>query len=353
MKKLFKLFKHDIWFVALTMLLSWIFISGIVGIGTYWYYGGSLIISLVITTVYMVILGFGNTIVGYLVENSGFQQKSIKSWRSIIRVFPHMAVTAFGLPIANLLRDYILNVQLNETQTLILIQLYALSITLTVFGLGFAIFKEKQKKSTLESDLVKAELISLKAQIKPHFLFNSLNTIVALIHDNPDLAEKLTIQLSELLRYILTSSEKDKITLEEELECIKKYLTIEKERFGDRLNYEIQIDKKWLNLEVPPLILQPLIENAIKHGVSKNISSGMIKIEGKNYGEEECLIISDDGPGFPSNLLKSPLESKGHGLQNVYRRWKMVSGKEITINSSPRKGVVFYLPLGKIQNSKK
>ena len=350
MRKLLNLFRYDIWFVALIMLFSWVVIGGIVGIASYWYYGGTILKNIVITTTYLVILGFGNSIVGYLLENSTFRKKYANSWKSFIRLFPHLAVTVIGLPIANFLKDYILIQQISAAQNLLFIQLYSLMIIIILYGIGIMIIKEKHKKNTLESELVKSELISLKAQIKPHFLFNSLNTIVALIHDNPNVAEKITLQLSDLLHYILTSSEKEAISLEEELACIKKYLMIEKERFGDRLNYQIQIDKKWLDLKVPPLILQPLIENAIKHGISKKMENGLIKVEGRLYNNEECLIISDNGPGFSPNILKSPLKSKGHGLQNVIRRWKIIANKEIIIRHIPGEGTSLYLPLGKIQN---
>ncbi|HZG72896.1 MAG TPA: sensor histidine kinase [Chondromyces sp.] len=180
-----------------------------------------------------------------------------------------------------------------------------------------------------------AEVKALQAQINPHFLFNSLNTIVSLIRINPAQARKLLISLSHFLRQNLTSTTQKWTTLAEELKHVKAYLAIEEARFVDKLKVEYHIDERALSLNVPPLTLQPLVENTIKHGFKDKESDWVIEIHITRLLNETEIVIKDNGKGMEQERLKQAgrkvLESRegtGIGLYNVNRRLIMAIGPE-------------------------
>lgn len=166
---------------------------------------------------------------------------------------------------------------------------------------------------------VKAQLASLESRIHPHFLFNTLNSIAALIKENPNEAEKMIEKLSALLRYSLDEHEKGLVSLEKELEITEKYLEIEKARFGDRLNYKIQTEDAAENIKIPPLALQTLVENSIKHVASKSSRTTKISIVGGRNGANFILEVGDNGTGFSLNSIRD-----GHGLDNLQKRLKTI-----------------------------
>ena len=159
--------------------------------------------------------------------------------------------------------------------------------------------KERQEEQ-LRTLATQAELRALKAQINPHFLFNTLNTIAALIHTNPELAEATVERLAELFRYVLTTSERGKVLLEEELSFLNGYLEIERARFGERLRVTRKVAPETLSVPVPSLILQPLVENAIKHGRSDDGSINLT-IRAERDGDTVLIAITDQGAGIPDD----------------------------------------------------
>jgi LytS/YehU family sensor histidine kinase len=164
-----------------------------------------------------------------------------------------------------------------------------------------------------------SELNLLKSQINPHFLFNSLNSISSLTITNPEQAREMTIKLSDFLRYSVSMGNNKFSTLTKELEHIRKYLDIEKVRFGSKLSYDFSIDKDCLDGEIPVMILQPLYENAVKHGVYE--STGEVKVEttGKcKNGYLELRITNNFEPGAPSK------KGTGIGLANIRERLKLL-----------------------------
>ncbi len=167
-----------------------------------------------------------------------------------------------------------------------------------------------------------SELSALRAQINPHFLFNSLNSIAALIRISPSEAESVTEDLADVFRYTLRASEHPLVPLKDELEIINLYLNIEKARFKERLKINISVPDPLLTVQVPVLTLQPLIENSIKHGVSKKEGSHVITLEVSTHQEKLQLKVSDTGPGFPHNDFQRLLEN-GTGLSNVFNRLKL------------------------------
>lgn len=183
-----------------------------------------------------------------------------------------------------------------------------------------------------------AEIAFLRSQIKPHFLFNALNSIAALCMDEPLKAEELTLQLSQYLRSSFDFKQLDSLTsLRNERELVDAYLNIEKARFGDRLQVDFEVDAH-LNVRIPPLILQPLVENAIRHGLMSNVRGGTVKIA-VTMKEDNLVhfVVEDDGCGISEKRLRQLMEKggekKGVGLWNISQRIKLLYGKALHMDS--------------------
>ena len=159
----------------------------------------------------------------------------------------------------------------------------------------------EQRAAQLQAQLAQAQLQALKMQLHPHFLFNTLNAISELVHKEPETAERMVIQLSDMLRVSLDSIGVQEIPLEQELEFLRRYLDIEETRFRDRLRIRMDVDPETLGAYVPNMILQPLVENAIRHGISPLSRGGSIDIRARRNGETLNLQICDDGRGLPTN----------------------------------------------------
>ncbi len=171
-----------------------------------------------------------------------------------------------------------------------------------------------------------AELNALHSRINPHFLYNSLNSIASLAHIDADRTESMATGLSELFRYSINKENKTYVSIAEELEMVKKYLEIEKTRFGNKLEYEINADENALDKQIPKFLIQPLVENAVKHGLSKIKETGKIVVEVKQLGRDLSISIYDNGPDFP----KEPVS--GYGLQNLHDKLAIIYGDDAIIN---------------------
>ncbi|MFC1564916.1 sensor histidine kinase [candidate division KSB1 bacterium] len=187
------------------------------------------------------------------------------------------------------------------------------------------------KTSQMETKLAHAQLEVLKMQLHPHFLFNTLHAISALVKKDPASADKMIGRLGDLLRMTLERSGEQEIPLKEELEFLKLYLEIEKTRFQDRLNINLDIDNNTLDCIVPNLILQPLVENAIKHGIAKRSSGGGINIKTESVNDRLRLTIIDNGTGLQEN----------NGLSNTRARLNQLYGDKhvFAISNSQTGGV--------------
>jgi two-component system LytT family sensor kinase len=194
--------------------------------------------------------------------------------------------------------------------------------------MNFRRSEERERHAVeLEARLTNAKLQALRMQINPHFLFNTLNSIAALIYVNPRAADEMLGDLSELLRRSLDSMEEQEIPLSQELEFIGGYIRIEQKRFGDRLQVEQSVPDELMKALVPALILQPLVENAIRHGIEPRRAPGLISIEAKRADNHLHLVIRDNGNGFP------PADSNnsgrlGIGLVNTRARLQGLYGKD-------------------------
>ena len=170
-----------------------------------------------------------------------------------------------------------------------------------------------------------AQLAALRAQINPHFLFNSLNSIAQLIHVDPAKAESCVERLAEIFRYLLNRAEQDFVPLSDELQMTTAYLEIERARFDERLRVETEIDPRALRRLIPNFVLQPLVENAVKHGLSRKVGPGTLRIGARLDGETLMLVVGDDGIGMTPGVLADVYE-RGVGLRNLRARLERLYG---------------------------
>lgn len=185
-----------------------------------------------------------------------------------------------------------------------------------------------------------AELQTLQSRINPHFLYNSLNSIASLIHIDADKAEDMTLKLSKLFRYSINTQNEYLTSVKDEVEIVKTYLDIERVRFGDRINFTFDISEDTLNEQIPRFILQPLIENALKHGLNDKISGGELTLIIYSQEHELILIVADNGKPFPDEL------NAGYGLQSTYDKLKLLYNDKyaLQIINQPEKLIKITLP---------
>lgn len=201
------------------------------------------------------------------------------------------------------------------------------------------------RAARLETRLIESQLQALHQQLHPHFLFNTLHAISTLVHRDPDKADLMIERLSDLLRITLRKVGAQEVELAAELEYLRAYLDIEQIHFGPRLRIEYRIDAAALDVLVPTLILQPLVENAIRHGLEPIVRGGTLTIEAQADGDTLWLRVRDDGAGF----AKDRPRRDGVGLANTKSRLDRLYGEEaaLTIRENPGGGVVvdIYIPL--------
>ncbi len=181
---------------------------------------------------------------------------------------------------------------------------------------------QRRKVEALRADLAEARLQSLRDQLRPHFLFNSLQTIAALTDGRPKDARRMIQHLSGMLRMSLDSHNTEQVPLREELRLVKLYLEIERVRFGERLQVGEEFDPECLDQKVPPLLLQPLVENAVRHGIGNLPDGGSVTLRAYCEGRQLHLEVEDDGPGFEPSGAES-----GVGLSSVRRRLQELYGE--------------------------
>ena len=203
-----------------------------------------------------------------------------------------------------------------------------------------AALQEKQVfTERLEKLKTAAELSALQAKIQPHFLFNTLNSIAALIREDPALAEATTEKLAELFRHVLESNRREYIALSEEMEIVAHYLEIEKLRLGERLRYRIDLEPALADVPVPGLLIQPLVENSIKHGIAPLEEGGEIVISAKATGSTVALTVQDNGTGYDPNPGRADVGARnGYGLQNIRDRLANLYGSAAQFKVHSRVG---------------
>ena len=234
----------------------------------------------------------------------------------------------------------LLNRQQGGRKALTFLMLQRVTLQLPSFwglvGVSYALwFYERGKarqvrEAELESRLAEARLQALRMQLNPHFLFNTLNSVASLVHEKPQVAEDMIAALSELLRSTLEAPNQQEVTLKEELRFLDRYLQIEQIRFGDRLRMEKQIDSGALDAMVPILILQPLVENAVEHGMETRIAPSVVRIAVQRLGDKLRLEVEDNGRGITKATNGNVRE--GVGLSNTRSRLNELYGQKAELN---------------------
>ena len=207
----------------------------------------------------------------------------------------------------------------------------------------------RNRETVLQQQVTEAELRALRAQINPHFLFNSLNTIANLIATDPPRAEVMTLRLARVFRHVLANSSKQMVTVREEMEFLRTYLDIEEARFGNRLRIQFDVAPEVAQSAVPSLILQPVVENALRHGLGRRPGPGHLKISAVQQGDLVCLAVEDNGVGPDGWNSRTGEEGGGLGLRNILQRLTALyrNSAQLSIQSAIPHGtrVTLLLPL--------
>jgi len=212
-------------------------------------------------------------------------------------------------------------------QALTFVIVYALILTATlVLDARERMSHQMAETARLNEELSRAQLAALRRQMEPHFMFNTLHAIAGLVRDHRnDAAVSMVAGLSEFLRRATENSHRAQVTLAEEVEYLQRYLEIQKVRFGERLQVSVDIPAELLRAQVPNLLLQPLVENAIKHGIAKRVAGGTVRIAGSRRNGSLCLTVYNDGPSIPTDWQAT---HTGVGLGNLRTRLKILHGNE-------------------------
>ena len=207
--------------------------------------------------------------------------------------------------------------------------------------------KGEVRASQLETQLSQAQLQALKMQLHPHFLFNTLHSISALLTKDTEAARKMISRLGDFLRLTLENSGTQEVTLQREMEFLMCYLEIERIRFHDRLTTHVHVDPQVLDVRVPNLILQPIVENAIRHGIAPRSTPGEIEIQAKQTGDHLRIEVRDNGPGLFLNRSTENQFQKGLGLANTQSRLEHLYGEahRFELTNDPDGGLIVTLEI--------
>lgn len=207
-------------------------------------------------------------------------------------------------------------------------------------GIAYDLHREARQRELrayeLEARLAEARLETLKAQLRPHFLFNTLNAISAFVEKDPKVARRMTAHLGDLLRHSLESAHRNEVPLAEELATVDDYLAIQQIRFAGRLSVEREVAPETLGASVPGFLLQPLVENAVEHGLVGKAEGGRILLRTERRDGSLLLTIKDDGVGLPPSGNWS---GKGSGIRNVTERLRALYGEMARLELANRPGV--------------
>ncbi len=213
--------------------------------------------------------------------------------------------------------------------------MYTLMVLVSHGVLYYRRWRERElRASRLETQLAQAQLEMLRMQLHPHFLFNTLHSVSALMHTDVKGADRILALLGDLLRDSLDKIGAQEVTLKQELDFVDRYLEIERTRFRDRLSVKTLVDPEAWDVPVPNLVLQPLVENAIRHGISRRAGTGHLVITAARAGDRLVLSVIDDGPGFPAEGMV--LGRAGVGLANTQARLQQLYGNEASFELRSR-----------------
>jgi LytS/YehU family sensor histidine kinase len=308
---------------------------------TFYRYNINIAISLIFTNS----VGYIYFVIDTLFKRYLRETIEIKIFKRLSKIFLIFLSLFLGIELSLFLSRLLLPIQMfsvSESVQNFLMITNIILIFIVVF-LGFIYKKlktdienEMKENERLEKLKLKSELAALQSKINPHFLFNTLNTILDLVYDYPEKVEEMILNLSTIYRKILYSSENEYYTLEQEIDLVKKYLDIEKVRLGKRMEYEIICNSELKNVEIPPLCIEPIVENSIIHGISPKKGNGKIQIVMKTEDKKIKISVIDDGVGIESKDFKL-----GFGVRSVKERLKILYGEEtkLEIKQNEKNGV--------------
>jgi len=222
-------------------------------------------------------------------------------------------------------------------QVLLFFVVYALILTVTyLIDARERIARQTTEAAQLNDELSRAQLAALRGQMEPHFMYNTLNSIAGLVRDERgNEAIGMIVGLSEFLRRASEDSHRSQVTLVEEVEYLQRYLDIQKLRFGDRLQVRVDVPSELLRAQVPSLLLQPLVENTIKHGIAKRIAGGTVRIVATRQNDALLLTIHNDGPVLPADWQPTQI---GVGIGNLRTRLQILHGEKSGLQLRPASG---------------
>lgn len=203
-----------------------------------------------------------------------------------------------------------------------------------VSGIAHAVFYQHTMRAR-EAQFADARMAALTSQLQPHFLFNALNTIAAYVHQRPEVAERMIVDLSALLRYSVDRDHAALVALDDEIEIAEAYLAIQRSRFADRLQVAVEVDPEARDAAVPPFLLQPLLENAVHHGLAPQDGASALAISARLLGDDVVITVRDDGVGV---CEERATHAAGVGLSNVRARLAQVYGAAGMLTLGPRDG---------------
>lgn len=305
------------------------------------YLFGYIVVSVVMSNC----IGYMNYLFFSLFEK--YLKEKMKS--RVYYVLPGILATSLGFELGAFLNWKIFNVKIyNPGMHGIILVIYAIIgaiISLSLYSyyrLEYRLANKIKENEKLKRLKIQAKLDELQSKLNPHFLFNTFNSIVELVHDQPEKVEKMILNLSDIYRKILSLNENNLININEEIDLIKKYLTIEKFRMNERLTYSIDLDTNCNEVKIPPFCIEVLVENAVIHGISKKREGGNVKISIRK-NENSCIIeIEDDGKGFKK------IDSEGFGLYSVEERLKLIYNNNYKFNilkNNPGTKVIMEVPI--------
>ena len=278
-----------------------------------------------------------------------------RNWRRSVAVHTVAGILiAMALIICDLIIDVSFYVEISHlTPFIVLLNIFAkIDYMLIVYWLIVLIshayayyqnYRESQlAASQLATQLAEAQLKALKMQLHPHFLFNTLHSISSLLSKDTEAARKMIAQLGDFLRLTLENSGAQEVLLQQELEFLKCYLEIERIRFCDRLSIDIDADPQALRCQVPNLILQPIVENAIRHGIAPRSAAGRIEVSARRSNGMLRLQVKDNGPGLTMDLLLNKGSNQGIGMANTRERLDQLFGDKhrFELSNDPEGGLI-------------
>jgi signal transduction histidine kinase len=253
---------------------------------------------------------------------------------AVMHLTAGVGVTLLKWWLDNLFRHYVLGLPKGMSLAYVFhsnLLTYSILVAATQGYLYYQRYRQGELRSAqLSAQLAQAQLQALRMQLHPHFLFNTLNSIATLIHKDPDAADHMTAQLSDLLRLTLDNIGVQEVPLAQELEFLERYLEIERTRFSDRLAVRIEVAPETLDASTPYLILQPLVENAIRHGIAARSTPGCVIVRAVRNGGMLVLEVKDDGPGIRSVASSN----NGLGISSTRERLERLYGDAHTFELS-------------------